>query len=170
MRRLLMIVMIVLSFTLTGCSGQKSTVLPDSYALGYFNSIEYLYNSNPSFPGTNEYLAFDFSNLEFDDLEQLITLVQDFCKEKGYTYLEGTIDELVQWGYIEVYVFESGSTFPNGFPDGVLFQFSPVSIEEDTLVTQISMWKGSLSSWGSIYTATYNEGVWSVRADGIIMS
>jgi hypothetical protein len=80
------------------------------------------------------------------------------------------MDELIQMEYVEVYEFENGTSMPNSFPDGVFIQMTTVSIEENVIVSDMSMWRGSLSGYGSTYTATYTDDSWEVTADGFWIS
>lgn len=172
MKKIIVLLILIINMSILSCSSNKTDYEPSSDVYGYFSSIEYMFDSNSSFSDGASILAFDYTNVEIDDtdLNLLKSLIQDFCEEREQTYLEANMDELIQMGYVEIYEFENGTSMPNAFPDGVFIQMTTVSTEENVIVTDMSMWRGSLSAYGSTFTATYIDGFWEVTADGFWVS
>lgn len=173
MKKILMLLILLINISFFGCASSSTTDLDlPSDAYGYFSALEYMFHSNSSSAEGVSILAFDYTNLEMDETELTLlkSLIQEFCEEREQTYLEADMDQLVQMEYVELYEFENGTSMPNSFPDGVYVQMATVSSEENVIVTALSMWRGSLSAYGSTYTATYIGDVWEVTADGFWIS
>ncbi|MBU0997779.1 MAG: hypothetical protein KKE16_07035 [Firmicutes bacterium] len=168
-RSLILFSLISLAF-LVGCTNHKITTEPDAVSSGYFESIKSLYLSYPSITSSSTILAFDFSNLDFEGLDTLKDLVKEFTEEEGYTYLEATMADLIELGYIEFSDSMNEIPMPLGFSNGVLFEITPVSVEENRLVTELSMWKGNLSAFGSTFTAVYSNGAWVISTNTVWVS
>ena len=171
MKKILLFLILTTTLSITSCTTNTTTFEQPISAYGYLSVLEYMLNSDTR-DDYGSILAFDFSNVEIEETEisLLKSLIQEFCDERKQTYLEATIDELIQMEYIELYELENGTLVPNGFPDGVLIRMTTISTEENVVVTDMSMWKGSLSAYGSTYTATCTGGTWEVTSDGFWMS
>ena len=131
-----------------------------------------MFSNSPSLTDGAEIIAFDYENVEMDEkeLNTLKSLLQKMCEVREQTYIEANMDELIQMGYIEQYELENGGFIPNAFPNGFLVRITTVSVDETVIVADMSMWRGSLSAYGSTYTATYKNGLWEVLADGFWVS
>jgi hypothetical protein len=163
MKRILVILSFVLLIALFGCTAKTSKVAPESHANAYFTTFENLVSFGPAKTRDIKYLAFDFSNLDSDDLDQFVGMIKEFCKNSHYTYLEGTFDELIEKGYISTYELQDGTMMPVGFIDGVLVQITTISTAEFEIVSTMTMWKGNLGANGATYTTTYENGTWNVE-------
>jgi hypothetical protein len=160
MKKLMFIMLAVLSTTINGCT-ETISVPPESKANAYLAIIENLYE----YSGTGEditYVAFDFTEIDSNTEETLRLLAKTFCKQHDRTFLEGTIDELMERGYITTYTFENGTTMAGGFEEGFLITLEPVSATESEVVCEGSRWKGNLGAVGFTYTATYADGIWAI--------
>ncbi len=171
MKKILLFLILTISLSITSCTTNTTTFEQDSYANAYLSSIEYMFNSDDRDDGVS-ILAFDYSNVEIEETEMafLKSRIQELCDEREQTYLEATMDELIQMEYIELYELENGTFIPNAFPDGALIRISTVSTEENVVVADMSIWRGSLSAYGSTYTTTYTDGSWEVTVDGFWIS
>ncbi|MDP3129882.1 MAG: hypothetical protein Q8N15_00975 [Bacillota bacterium] len=168
MKKLCAVLFIALTLICTGCV-ETVTFPPENHANAYMAIIEDLYECSGSLDDLT-YIGFDFSNLDADVQASVAVLAEAFCKEHDQTYLAGTIDELLEQGYITGFELDDGTTMANGFPEGVLFRFDPVSVTESEIVCEASRWRGSLSAIGSTYQATYVQGVWQTSTTDFWMS
>jgi hypothetical protein len=136
------------------------------------NIIKHMVEHNPTYTEDISVLAFDYSGLDIeeDELTILKSLVEAFCKERKQTYLEANIDELIEMDYVEVLELQNGTLLPSGFTDGALLKMNTITCDDSKIVTSMSIWRGSLSSSGSTYTATYSNDAWVVTQDGMWIS
>jgi len=146
--------------TFNGCA-ETVSIPPESKANAYLAIIENLYEYSGSLEDRT-YVAFDFSKLDSETKETVILLARAFCKEHDQTFLEGTIDELMERGYITPFVFENGSTMAGSFPEGFLITLEPVSATESEVVCEGTRWVGSLGAVGYTFTATFTNGTWQI--------
>jgi hypothetical protein len=160
MKKMIVLLLAVLSMTFSGCA-EKISIPIESKANAYMSVIENLYEYSGS-KDDETYVAFDFSKLDSDTKDTVILLARAFCKEHDQTFLEGTIDELMERGYVTPYVFENGSTMAGSFPEGFLITLEPVSATESEVVCEGTRWKGNLGAVGYTYTATFADGAWQI--------
>ena len=168
MKKMIIIFFAFFSITINGCA-ETISIAPESKANAYLAIIEDLYN----FSDTGDdmtYIAFDFSKLDSDTKETVILLAKAFCKEHDQTFLEGTIEELMEKGYITAYTFENGSTMANSFDDGFLITLEPISSTESEVICKGERWKGSLGAVGFTYTAIYSDGAWQISTTNFWMA
>jgi len=168
MKKMLLLMLAVLSMTIYGCT-ETISVPPESKANAYLAIIENLYEYSDTADDIT-YVAFDFTGIDSDTKETLRLLAKAFCKEHDQTFLEGTIDELMERGYISTYTFDNGSTMAGGFEEGFLITFEPVSATESEVVCEGTRWKGNLGAVGFTYTATYADGIWTIATSNYWVS
>jgi len=138
--------------------------------MAYLTTIECLYDSYTPDTNANEYLAFDFSDVQLDNLQELKDAVQVFCEQEGFTYMEASMDELIEMGYVSTYEMGDETAMATSFEDGVLFEITTVSQSSTTLVTEMSIWKGNLGAYGATFTAVFDNGNWTVTLDNLWIS
>lgn len=172
MKKILLIIILVISLSISSCTSNTTAFNQSSHEYGYLSSLKYMLNSYPSSFNDISVLSFDYTGINIDETELVLfkSLVQEFCEEINKTYLEATIDELIEMEYVETYELKDGTFIPNAFPNGALIQMTTVSTEENIITAGMSIWRGSLSAYGSTYTATFNDGSWEVSADGFWIS
>ncbi|XMB71678.1 hypothetical protein RJI07_06090 [Mycoplasmatota bacterium WC30] len=172
MKKILLLLILTITLTVSSCNSNTTSFEQSAHAYGYFSSIEYMFNASSSSIDSVSILAFDYTNVEIDEteLKLLKSLIQELCEKENKTYIEGDMDELIQMEYVDIYELEGGLTWPKSFPDGIFFQMTTVSKKENVIVTDISMWRGSLSANGSTFTAKYTDDSWEVTADGFWIS
>jgi hypothetical protein len=158
----------LLSFLFLGCANM--TVSADSPANAYIGMIDDLYEASGYADDGLTRLAFDFSALDADLKEIVSTLAKEFCRERGLSYLEGTMEELVGRGYITTSDAVAGETMPSSFPDGALFRFDIQSQTETEVVCDASLWRANLSARGFTYSAVFSDGAWSLSTSNFWMS
>ncbi|MDD3123830.1 MAG: hypothetical protein PHC62_10050 [Candidatus Izemoplasmatales bacterium] len=161
---------ILILMSMISCTVQKTDIVPESHAVAYFTTFESFVNSHTSKTQDIKYLAFDYSNLDSEDLELFVEMIKEFCKDNGFTYLEGTTDELIHKGYITVYELQDGVFAAQSFSNGVLVQISTISTNEYEIVSTMSMWRGNLSAIGSTFTTTFENGTWNVECSNFWVS
>jgi hypothetical protein len=120
-------------------------------------------------PENISYLAFDFSEIESEDREALSEIAEGYCEDNGYTFLEGTMDELIDQGYITTWR-NGDNTFPEAFEGGALVSLETISVSETEIVISGSIWQGNLAAVGANYTVTYKNGEWTASSSDFWIS
>lgn len=160
MKRFISVFFLFVLIFLSGCTN-KPDLPDDSPALAYWAAITALMDENSSsFSDDIIYLAFDFSNIDLQEKESLNGLAKYYCKENRYTFVEGTIDELVDRGFIKTMDLGNNDIVPSHFDNGILLSLDIVSNTENEIVADVSMWRGNLGAFGTTYTMTFEDGEW----------
>lgn len=154
-KRLLTIIPIILCISLCFVSCTAfSEADPDSIegqAHAYYAIVQKLYEEDTAL-NRGEYLAVDLCKVKLEDTTAIITLLQDFCDDKGYILLQDDFDGLEEKGYIRDLYFE----------DGFLITFADIELTESKLVTDAMKWRSGLAAIGAEYTVKKRNGTWTV--------
>jgi hypothetical protein len=137
----------------TGPTEQRTQ---EHQAYAYVRLIAYMHdNYHPS----GKYLAVDYTGCLLEDTDTLTTLLRDYCDANGLELLLGTMDDMIAGGYVETQ--ENGMA--NLFPNGALYSFRDKKLTPTKLVTNASVWYGSLGANGAEFTVTLKKGAWHVE-------
>ena len=140
--------------SLVSCSTKATggDAVSQDQAKAYYVLVDYLYGLDPGLNSDAKYLVLDLSEAKLTDSAPLVTLVQGFCKDHGYTLMQDTIEGLQQKGYIkDLY-----------FADGFVIGFKDVSLEPDKLVTKAQKWRSGTGAIGGQYTLEKKGQFWAL--------
>lgn len=170
MKRFLSMYFLLVLFFLSGCA--KQTDIPkESPVWAYWNTFEeLLVTPGASISDDIIYLAFDFSKVDLEEKEVLIEMAKEYCKDHDYTFLEGTMDDLIEQGYISTENYGSDEVFAGAFENGALISIETLSTEETEIVAKGSIWRANLSVVGATYTISLQDGEWLVSYDSFWVS
>lgn len=162
MKTILGLLFVLSSLFLISCE-EDIPIDPKSPAHAYMMMIEDLYANSTGLAFNNTYLAADLTLFDTETKEQLSDLVEIFAHANDLLYLEMTMDELVEAGYVETNELPDGQLVPTFFTEGVLFRFSDLDITDETeFAINISLWKGNMGATGGLYEATLTDETWTV--------
>jgi hypothetical protein len=111
-------------------------------------------------------LAVDLARVELPDTSALRDLFAEFADASGATLVFADREQLIADGYITGVIDGPGGD-PGQFDNGALFTLDDVSLTEDTLTTNASIWTSGLGGHGGTYTATRDPatGTWTLTID-----
>jgi hypothetical protein len=144
-----------LLFSLVSCANSSKTATSSAYngqAKAYYTVFLELYKEDSAL-NDGKYLAVDLSKVKSTDTAPFLELMQDFCKDHGYTLLQGTSEELEAKGYIKNLSFK----------DGFLISFKDEELTQKKLVTSASKWRSGIGSIGAEYTVEKKETSWKIE-------
>lgn len=143
---------------------QAEVVDHSSHAYAYFMMFQYLFQNNTGLihDGTL-YVAIDFSELEFNDIDLLTELIETYTVARGSILLFGTLDELVEQGYVAYYVSSSGKKLPTYFETGIYFKISNSIYNALEINCNAYIWKGNLGATGGAFHAIFEDDEWVVE-------
>lgn len=121
----------------------------------YYLLFEKLWAEDDGLNSDIKYLALDLSKAKLQDPDPLIALMEDFCAENGYKLITGTIEELIEQGYIQNLYFE----------DGVVISFADNELTGDKLKTDASKWRSGDGAIGATYTVEKKSGKWTLTGE-----
>lgn len=182
MKRFLNIILVLLlTLILFGCTDTSShtdnqfieeeVIEDESYAHAYFKILKHLMKNNTGLISNNVlYIAADLSELEFDDTDLLIDLIEAYAISGGATLLFGTLDELIDQGYVAYDTSGSGEKFPTYFEDGIYFKISSSIYDVLEINCNAYIWKGNLGASGGSFHAIFEDEVWIVSQETMWMS
>jgi hypothetical protein len=150
------------SLFLISCE-EEIPIDPKSPAHAYMMMIEDIYANSTGLTQNNTYLAVDLTLFDTEAHQALSDLIPVFAHANNLIFLEMTMDQLIEAGYIETPEPSSGMSYPSTFTDGVLIRFSELLITDDTSITiNVSLWKASLGATGGQYEASLTDETWTV--------
>ncbi len=143
-------------FGFTSCASSEKTIVSKDQANAYFLIFEHLYQGSKNITD-GQYLVVDLTNAELDDIGPLISLMQEFCVNNGYTLLQDTAEGLKEKGYFD----ETGFYIKDGF----LVAFNDVKLEPDTLITSAHIFRAGLAAVGADFTVEKNNNTWQITKE-----
>lgn len=127
----------------------------------YKKVLDELYEEDSGLNNGAEYFGFDLAEVSALSTGEKALLAFDFSTEHNATPLEGTLQELMEQGYVneeELY-----------WENGVHFTINEEKIEGDTVSCSVRKWKGGLGAVGYPVRATWEEQEgWSFEEMGTV--
>ncbi len=183
MKKLLNIILIFcITTVLLGCTDDNELtenqftdhqeIIEDaSHAYAYYKVLKHLFKNNGGLISNHTlYVAIDLSELEFDDMDLLIDLIEAYTDTGGATLLFGTLDELVDQGYVAYNLLTSGEKLPTYFEDGIYFKISSSVYDALEINCNAYIWKGNLGATGGAFHAIFEDEVWIINQETMWMS
>lgn len=106
-------------------------------------------------------VSVDLTEIKVIDKENLVPLLEEFCKEKGLQLLQYTYDELFDKGY--------GNDTKTYLPETILISLSDAVIEKNKICIYAYKYQGNLGSFKATYMLYKKDGVWVVDVSDIKM-
>jgi len=131
----------------------------------YYHMLRSLFNiANADVSiGEGRTIALDLSNMQFEHTDILIEMIEEFCRENGYTLLFYTFSELVDKGYIDN---------PRYDWNGIIFVYfdaewdvisRPPQVTDTRIRTNVWITWASLGGVGAEFEANLIDGRWTIR-------
>ncbi len=125
---------------------------PDYYSL-YLHILKDIYGEDPGLNDAEHYFGFDFTGIEKLSEEEKMLLAWNFSSEYGVEPLHGTLQELMDQGYID----EEGLYWE----DGLHFKIEEKECKDNTVSYSVQKWKSGLGAVGYENTASLDKnGKW----------
>jgi hypothetical protein len=128
----------------------------------FYNAFSDLFYFDYALNHEIKYVAVDLSNV-FDSVrEQLTALIQASAEKYGTELIVATFDELVEQGFINL------PPDKDGFRDGLHFAFSNAVLDGETLMVEVSKYRGPLGAVWIEYTVRFENGEWIVEPPTLV--
>ena len=154
------LIIILLICSSCGTSSHNESMFHTNVADAYVTLFEH--KTSPSTDGwlqSLKYIAFDLSNVLYDDPIHIQKELENYLEEYHFILLWDDIDGLVESGYITT---DEGG-LPASFTDGLLFFFWDVELSANKLITNAGVWYGNLGGSGATYTVVAERGEWIIK-------
>ncbi|MDR0782653.1 MAG: hypothetical protein LBE83_02725 [Propionibacteriaceae bacterium] len=107
--------------------------------------------------GSTVYVGVDLSQALYSHPERIQKEIESYVEGSRLSIIWGDWDAMVDLG--RIVLDRNGEQF---FAGGFFFSYVDVSLTDDTLVTNASVWYGMLAASGATYTVKKAEGEWLI--------
>ncbi len=143
------------SDTLSPASSAAASEVPDQgTGYAYLAVFDWLWENDAALSRDIKYLSLDLAELPEQDADALVSLMEGFCEEEGFTLLTKDVKQLEEEGYIKEL----------SFPDGVLVSFSEIEQEASRISVSATIWRSGRGGIGADFEVTKQDGIWQINA------